>query len=136
MPLLPNPADKPPPPVPPHNAGDQTKILELVKKVEALELEAHKSQDKLAQYADAKETLEKELTALKSENLDLKKSQESISAEKWELSAANSELKNKLQQTMAVTYMQVYNSRLKNKYAKAVYVLTMIDSFYRATMTR
>ena len=107
LPPLPSPAEKPPPPVPPHNAGDQTKILELMKKVEALELEGHKSRDKLAQFADAKENLEKELTSLKAENVDLKQAQENLSAEKWDLTSANNDLKTKLQQSMAVTYMQV-----------------------------
>ena len=40
-------------------------------------------------------------------------------AEKWEMSAANTELKNRLQQSMAMSYMQGDNGNMLTKMAPA-----------------
>lgn len=100
------PEPKPPTP-PPHKSGDEVKILELVQKVEAMELAARKSNDELNEKSNEVENLQKELNEVKEENEQLRTSQETMVKEKWELATANNELKNRLQQSMAMSYMQV-----------------------------
>lgn len=52
-----------------------------------------------------KAALEREMSGLRSENERLRASTETMVAEKWELSAANADLQNRLQ-NMAMTIMQ------------------------------
>ncbi len=54
-----------------------------------------------------KATLAKELDFLRSENEKLVASNEKIGKEKWELAQSNADLSARLQQSMALTYMQV-----------------------------
>jgi hypothetical protein len=98
-----------PPPVPVHlNLDeDQTRILELVNKVESLELETRKTKDRLEECNVEKGALERDVATMKTDNDRLRTNNEAIMAEKWEVSAANTELKNRLQQSMAMSYMQV-----------------------------
>ena len=78
-----------------------------MQKVEQLEMKSKKSTDELKSKCNNVETLERELESLKGENERLRTANTATEAEKWELSAANTELKNRLQQTMAMNYMQV-----------------------------
>ncbi len=98
-----------PPAIPPHqNLGeDGIKILELSKKLESLELDARKAKDRLEESNGQKEALERDVSTLKSDNERMRTNNEALMTEKWELSAANTELKNRLQQSMAMSYMQV-----------------------------
>jgi len=108
-----------PPPVPPHRdlsqeqadqhvyAEPQKEDGDLKKKLETLEQESRKDKEKLVEISDEKAKKEAELSNLRAENENLKQSNEKAASEKWELTAANTDLKNKLQQSMALTYMQV-----------------------------
>ena len=55
-----------------------------------------------------KMALERDVTALQGEIQQFRGNEEAMVAEKWELSAANADLQNRLQ-TMAITFMQVCN---------------------------
>ncbi len=63
--------------------------------------------ERLAQLTAERDGLSKELTSLRADSEKLRSTNEKIVTEKWELSAANNELKNRLQQSMALSYMQV-----------------------------
>ena len=48
-----------------------------------------------------------EIERMKGENDELKMAAEQVQQEKWELTAANNDLQQRLQQTVALSYMQV-----------------------------
>jgi len=111
----------PPPPIPPHRdlsvddqhvyaepfKGGDNHVDEMKTKMETLEEVARKDDQKLKELAAEKSQAEAETARLKAENQALKTGQEKTEAEKWELTAANTDLKNRLQQSMQLTYMQV-----------------------------
>ena len=69
-------------------------------------MNAQGTADDLEQMTAQKMALERDVTALQTEVQQLRGNEEGMVAEKWELSAANADLQNRLQ-TMAITYMQV-----------------------------
>ena len=52
-------------------------------------------------------THEAEIEGIKAENEELKMAAEHANEEKWELNAVNNDLQQRLQQTVALSYMQV-----------------------------
>jgi len=71
-----------------------------------------------------KAALEREMSALRSENERLRSSTETMVAEKWELSAANADLQNRLQ-NMAMTFMQgIPDTMLQEELHKLQVILT------------
>ena len=64
--------------------------------------------DDLEQMTAQKMALERDVATLQGEIQQFRGNEEAMVAEKWELSAANADLQNRLQ-TMAITYMQVCN---------------------------
>ncbi len=61
----------------------------------------------MAQLAAERDGQARELAELRADGEKLRSANEKMVTEKWELSAANNELKNRLQQSMALSYMQV-----------------------------
>ena len=72
-----------------------------------MELSARKTADQVRQLTSEKDNMERDVAALKADNEKLRGANEKVVAEKWELSAANTDLTNRLQQSMAMSYMQV-----------------------------
>ncbi len=82
-------------------------FLEFPTQIDTLESEVKRKDERLAQLTAERDGLSKELTSLRTDSEKLRSTNEKIVTEKWELSAANNELKNRLQQSMALSYMQV-----------------------------
>lgn len=80
-------------------------VQELLHQLETVEGEARRLADGLEQMTADKAALEREMSALRSDNERLRANTETLVAEKWELSAANADLQNRIQ-SMAMTYMQ------------------------------
>ena len=74
-------------------------------------MECQRLSDNLEQMTAQKMALERDLNNVQQDNQTLGATNEALVAEKWELSAANADLQNRLQ-TMAITYMQVYTEVL------------------------
>ena len=72
--------------------------------MEAVELRSRKT---AADAAERDKSAKAELAALKTDAERVLAANEALKAEKWELTAANTDLKNRLQQSMALSYMQV-----------------------------
>ena len=79
-------------------------MVDLTQRLEASDLEAQRLSDALEQMTAQKSAFERDVQALQAENDRLIANNEALGAEKWELSAANADLQNRLQ---AVTFMQV-----------------------------
>ena len=77
---------------------------DLARRLEATEMEAQRLSDALEQMSAQKAALERDVASMQNENERLQVDNEALAAEKWELSAANADLQNRLQ---AVSYMQV-----------------------------
>ena len=77
---------------------------DLTRRLEATEMEAQRLSDALEQMSAQKAALERDVASIQNENERLQVDNEALAAEKWELSAANADLQNRLQ---AVSYMQV-----------------------------
>ena len=73
-------------------------------------MRAQRTSDDLEQMTAQKMALERDVTELQNDIHQLKANEETMVAEKWELSAANADLQNRMQ-TMAITYMQVHLSK-------------------------
>ena len=82
----------------------EERLEDLTRRLEATEMEAHQLSDALEQMSAQKTAFERDVTQIQNENQRLQVDNESLTAEKWELSAANADLQNRLQ---AVSYMQV-----------------------------
>ena len=63
--------------------------------------------DKFDVLSTQKEALEQDINSLRKDNDRLRVSNEALVAEKWEITNANNELKARLQQSMAMSMMQV-----------------------------
>ena len=74
-------------------------------------MRAQRTSDDLEQMTAQKMALERDVTELQNDIHQLKANEETMVAEKWELSAANADLQNRMQ-TMAITYMQVYLKKI------------------------
>jgi len=85
------------------NAPSEERLEDLTRRLEATEMEAHQLSDALEQMSAQKTAFERDVTQIQNENQRLQVDNESLTAEKWELSAANADLQNRLQ---AVSYMQ------------------------------
>ena len=70
-------------------------------------MRAQRTADDLEQMTAQKMALERDVGELQGTIQQLRGNEESMVAEKWELSAANADLQNRMQ-TMAITYMQVF----------------------------
>ena len=70
-------------------------------------MEAQRLSDALEQMSAQKSAVERDISSMQNENQRLQVENEALGAEKWELSAANADLQNRLQ---AVSYMQVSES--------------------------
>ena len=95
----------------------EERLEDLTRRLEATEMEAHQLSDALEQMSAQKTAFERDVTQIQNENQRLQVDNESLTAEKWELSAANADLQNRLQ---AVSYMQV---SLSDFTKKKIYVL-------------
>ena len=82
-------------------------------------MEAHQLSDALEQMSAQKTAFERDVTQIQNENQRLQVDNESLTAEKWELSAANADLQNRLQ---AVSYMQVSLSDFTKKKCIVLYL--------------
>ena len=69
-------------------------------------MRAQRTADDLEQMTAQKMAVERDVAELQGEIQQLRGTEEAMVAEKWELSAANADLQNRMQ-TMAITYMQV-----------------------------
>lgn len=87
------------------NGSESARFEDLRNRLEASELECQRVSDNLEQMTAQKMALERDVATLQKQNVGLRASNETLVAEKWELSAANADLQNRLQ-TMAITYMQ------------------------------
>ena len=76
-------------------------------RLEDAEIRAQRNSDDLEQMTAQKMALERDVAELQGEVQQLRGNEEAMVAEKWELSAANADLQNRMQ-TMAITYMQVF----------------------------
>ena len=72
-----------------------------------MELESRRKEDRIVHLHGEKESLSKEVKALKAEAEQMKAAGEKMAQEKWEAQAQNNDLKTRLQQSMAMSYMQV-----------------------------
>ena len=84
----------------------QARFQELRNRLEDAEMRSQRTSDDLEQMTAQKMALERDVSELQSEIQHLRGNEEAMVAEKWELSAANADLQNRMQ-TMAITYMQV-----------------------------
>ena len=84
----------------------KARIEDLRNRLEDAEMRAQRTSDDLEQMTAQKMALERDVTELQNDIHRLKGNEEAMVAEKWELSAANADLQNRMQ-TMAITYMQV-----------------------------
>ena len=85
----------------------QARLQELRNRLEDAEIRAQRNSDDLEQMTAQKMALERDVAELQGEVQQLRGNEEAMVAEKWELSAANADLQNRMQ-TMAITYMQVF----------------------------
>ena len=76
-------------------------------RLEDAEIRAQRNSDDLEQMTAQKMALERDVAELQGEVQQLRGNEEAMVAEKWELSAANADLQNRMQ-TMAITYMQAF----------------------------
>ena len=82
-------------------------MVDLTQRLEAAEEESARLSDTLEQMSAQKSALERDIAALQGENEHLRGNSDTLNQEKWELSAANADLQNRLQ---AVSFMQVIQS--------------------------
>ena len=87
------------------NASEAARFEDLRNRLETSELECQRTADSLEQMTAQKMALERDVANFQAENEQLRGNNEALVAEKWELSAGNADLQNRLQ-TMAITYMQ------------------------------
>merc|ERR1712241_135924 len=85
------------------NSPSEERLEDLTRRLEATEMEAQRLSDTLEQMSAQKAALERDVASIQNENERLQVDNEALAAEKWELSAANADLQNRLQ---AVSYMQ------------------------------
>ena len=85
------------------NSPTEERMVDLTQRLEAAEEEAQRLSDTLEQMSAQKSALERDIAAMQSENEHIRTNNETLNQEKWELSAANADLQNRLQ---AVSYMQ------------------------------
>ena len=102
------------------NSPTEERMVDLTQRLEGSEIEGQRLSDALEQMTAQKAAFERDAQALQVENERLMANNEGLAAEKWELSAANADLQNRLQ---AVSYMQVFSitylcSNLNPNYAK------------------
>ena len=97
----------------------EERLEDLTRRLEATEMEAHQLSDALEQMSAQKTAFERDVTQIQNENQRLQVDNESLTAEKWELSAANADLQNRLQ---AVSYMQVSLSDFTKKKCIVLYL--------------
>lgn len=101
------------------NSPTEERMVDLTQRLEASEMEAQRLSDALEQMTAQKSALERDVQTLQDENDRIRGSNEALNAEKWELSAANADLQNRLQ---AVSYMQVSkNGAIVNRKPELVY---------------
>ena len=91
-------------------------------------MEAHQLSDALEQMSAQKTAFERDVTQIQNENQRLQVDNESLTAEKWELSAANADLQNRLQ---AVSYMQVSLSDFTKKKICTISISGSNSFFFR-----
>ena len=91
----------------------KARTQELRNRLEDAEMRAQRTSDDLEQMTAQKMALERDVTELQNDIHRLKANEEAMVAEKWELSAANADLQNRMQ-TMAITYMQVQLKIVQN----------------------
>ena len=89
------------------NSPSEERLEDLTQRLEASEMEAQRLSDALEQMSAQKSAVERDISSMQNENQRLQVENEALGAEKWELSAANADLQNRLQ---AVSYMQVSES--------------------------
>lgn len=97
-------------------------------------MRAQRTSDDLEQMTAQKMALERDVTELQNDIHQLKANEEAMVAEKWELSAANADLQNRMQ-TMAITYMQVHlmiQKFLLGLFCTPIYYLLSIPSILDA----
>ena len=73
-------------------------------------MRAQRTADDLEQMTAQKMAVERDVAELQGEIQQLRGNEEAMVAEKWELSAANADLQNRMQ-TMAITYVQVIHKQ-------------------------
>lgn len=78
-------------------------MADLTQRLEASEIEAQRMADALEQMTAQNSALERDVQALQNDNDRLRGNNDALAAEKYNLSAANADLQNRLQ---AVSYMQ------------------------------
>ena len=79
-------------------------MADLTQRLEGSEMEAQRLSDALEQMTAQNAALERDVQSLQNDNDRLRGTNDALAAEKWELSAANADLQNRLQ---TVSYMQV-----------------------------
>ena len=82
--------------------------------MQAADGEVQRLQDALEQMSAQKAALERDVTALQTEKTSLIANNETLAAEKWDLSNANADLQNRLQ---TVSYMQVSSTEVQQQRA-------------------
>ena len=85
------------------NSPTEERMVDLTQRLEVAEEEAQRLSDTLEQMSAQKSALERDIAAMQSENEHFRANNETLNQEKWELSAANADLQNRLQ---AVSFMQ------------------------------
>ena len=86
------------------NSPTEERMADLTQRLEGSEMDAQRMSDALEQMTAQNAALERDVQSLRNDNDRLRGTNDALAAEKWELSAANADLQNRLQ---AVSYMQV-----------------------------
>jgi predicted RNase H-like nuclease (RuvC/YqgF family) len=87
------------------NSPSEERLADLTRRLESSDMEGQRLADALEQMSAQKSALERDVAALQSDNDRVRANNEVMASEKWEISAANADLQNRLQ---TVSYMQVH----------------------------
>ena len=86
------------------NSPTEERMADLTQRLEVSEIDGQRMSDALEQMTAQNSALERDVQNMQNDNDRLRANNEALAAEKWEVSAANADLQNRLQ---AVSYMQV-----------------------------
>ena len=103
------------------NSPTEERMADLTQRLEGSEMEAQRMSDALEQMTAQNAALERDVQSLQNDNDRLRGTNDALAAEKWELSAANADLQNRLQ---AVSYMQVFKYLIYIMKSSKSYIFT------------